>query len=233
MEKSINERIKIQNDKIIKYGKTVSFQEVRNTNFIRNNTNIPVPKIYNYYTKNGVNYIEMEYIKGDTLDNMLRKKLLNERDIDNICQQLKTYVKELRKIKSNYIGSIDKNSVEDILFGKIGPYTETNLNQHIVNIIDDVLHNYYKDLIHKMLLSNHTINLTHGDLTPRNIIINNKKVVALIDWETLAYMPEYWEYVKSRIGVSWDNIWFSKIELFLNPYYYENSVFNMILKAFF
>lgn len=233
MDNKISERIKIKDGKIIKYGKNVSLQEAENTIFIKNNTNIPVPTIYDYYNKDDCNYIIMEYIEGDTLYNMLNNNLLSENDIDNICLQLKKYVNELKNIKNNYICSINKKSVNDILFDIIEPCDESFFNNHIINCINNILHNYYSELIKNMLLSNHSINLAHGDLTPRNIIINNKKIVGIIDWENAGYYPEYWEYVKSRIGVSWDNIWFSKVEKFLEPYYYEYSVFNMILKAYF
>lgn len=45
MDKIISERIKIKDAKIVKYGKDITFQEVENINFVRNN-------IYDYYTEN-------------------------------------------------------------------------------------------------------------------------------------------------------------------------------------
>lgn len=38
--------------------------------------------------------------------------------------------------------------------------------------------------------------LTHGDLSPRNIIVKEGRVQALLDWEFAGWYPEYWEYVK-------------------------------------
>lgn len=37
---------------------------------------------------------------------------------------------------------------------------------------------------------------THGDLSPRNIIVLNDKIVGIVDWEEAGWFPEYWEYVK-------------------------------------
>ncbi|KAJ7064126.1 hypothetical protein C8F01DRAFT_1250378 [Mycena amicta] len=34
----------------------------------------------------------------------------------------------------------------------------------------------------------------HGDLAPRNIIVRNAKIVAILDWELGGWYPEYWEY---------------------------------------
>ena len=42
------------------------------------------------------------------------------------------------------------------------------------------------------------IYLTHGDLMPQNILVDkNICPVALIDWETASWMPEYWEYTRA------------------------------------
>jgi aminoglycoside phosphotransferase (APT) family kinase protein len=44
---------------------------------------------------------------------------------------------------------------------------------------------------------------THGDLAPRNIIVKDGKIAALLDWEVSGWYPEYWEYVKFfRAGTS-------------------------------
>ncbi|KAG6102826.1 hypothetical protein E4U30_000013 [Claviceps sp. LM220 group G6] len=39
---------------------------------------------------------------------------------------------------------------------------------------------------------------THGNLTPRNIMVKNGHVVAIIDWESAGWFPEYWEYTKAH-----------------------------------
>jgi hypothetical protein len=42
----------------------------------------------------------------------------------------------------------------------------------------------------------HRIVFTHGDLSPRNVIVKERRVQALLDWEYAGWYPEYWEYVK-------------------------------------
>jgi len=39
---------------------------------------------------------------------------------------------------------------------------------------------------------------SHGDLSATNIMINNGRLSALIDWETAAWMPRYWDYTAAR-----------------------------------
>ncbi|KAK3939916.1 kinase-like domain-containing protein [Diplogelasinospora grovesii] len=45
---------------------------------------------------------------------------------------------------------------------------------------------------------------THGDVTARNIIVRNGRIVALLDWEFAGWYLEYWDYVFTLRGM--DNI---------------------------
>ena len=38
-----------------------------------------------------------------------------------------------------------------------------------------------------------TPQLTHGDLAPRNILIRDGRIVAIVDWDTFGWYPEFWE----------------------------------------
>ena len=35
--------------------------------------------------------------------------------------------------------------------------------------------------------------LSHGDLAPQNLIVKNGRIVAVIDWETFGWYPDFWE----------------------------------------
>jgi hypothetical protein len=37
--------------------------------------------------------------------------------------------------------------------------------------------------------------ITHGDLTPRNIIVQGNVITGIVDWERSGFFPEYAEYV--------------------------------------
>ena len=54
------------------------------------------------------------------------------------------------------------------------------------------------------LRDDHGLVMTHGDLTPRNILISgidDAKVTGIIDWELGGYYPEYLEFVRSLDGI--------------------------------
>lgn len=37
--------------------------------------------------------------------------------------------------------------------------------------------------------------LTHGDLSPQNVMVKDGQVVAILDWETFGWYPDFWEYM--------------------------------------
>lgn len=69
-------------------------------------------------------------------------------------------------------------------------------------------------------LKNHDIVMTHGDFSPRNIIVQGSKVVGIVDWEMSGYYPEYWEYVKAMYRPAWESDWIidRAVQRILEPY---------------
>ncbi|KAF9556781.1 hypothetical protein CPC08DRAFT_641050 [Agrocybe pediades] len=43
---------------------------------------------------------------------------------------------------------------------------------------------------------NAAIQFAHGDLLPKNIIVNGSTITGIIDWEAAGFYPEYWEYAR-------------------------------------
>ncbi|OAK95130.1 hypothetical protein IQ06DRAFT_64414 [Phaeosphaeriaceae sp. SRC1lsM3a] len=76
-------------------------------------------------------------------------------------------------------------------------------------------------------LSGHDIVLTHGDISPRSIIVRDGKVVAILDWEMAGYYPEYWESVKALFRPVWEKGWEKDraVVRALQPYLTDLAVF--------
>jgi thiamine kinase-like enzyme len=69
------------------------------------------------------------------------------------------------------------------------------------------------------LRCDHRAVLTHGDLSPRNIIVQDNKITGLIDWEIAGWFPEYWEYVKFFHRPCIHKDWFDYAsDIFSEPY---------------
>ncbi|KAK5175653.1 uncharacterized protein LTR77_000792 [Saxophila tyrrhenica] len=85
--------------------------------------------------------------------------------------------------------------------------------------------------ISRSLRTDHRVVFTHGDLNPRNIIVENGTIKALLDWEFAGWYPEYWEYVKFfERGTSCKD-WKSFADtVFADPYYDELVTFQALIR---
>lgn len=74
-------------------------------------------------------------------------------------------------------------------------------------------------------LPSHDTVLTHSDLTPRNIIVQGGKVVAILDWELSGFYPAYWEYVKACYRPDWSSVWTKErvVERIMKQYTLEHA----------
>ena len=76
-------------------------------------------------------------------------------------------------------------------------------------------------------MKGHSIVFTHGDFLPRNIIVKDRKVVGILDWEMAGWYPEYWEYCKIMYRPNFSkDTWFKDqmVENITSPCYQELAV---------
>ncbi|KAF8531663.1 kinase-like domain-containing protein [Gautieria morchelliformis] len=57
-----------------------------------------------------------------------------------------------------------------------------------------------KDVLDKTATRTYATAFTHGDIAPRNILVKNKKIVAILDWESAGWYPEYWKYTRTSMA---------------------------------
>jgi aminoglycoside phosphotransferase len=69
--------------------------------------------------------------------------------------------------------------------------------------------------------------LTHGDLSPFNILVHKDDVVAIVDWETAGWFPPYWEYTCAKHANPWASFWAEEVDRFLTPMPYELEMDNI------
>jgi aminoglycoside phosphotransferase (APT) family kinase protein len=58
-----------------------------------------------------------------------------------------------------------------------------------------------------MLIESHRVLVTRGDFHPRNIMVKDENVAAIINWELSEWYPEYWEFAKALQCWYWQNDW--------------------------
>lgn len=225
---------KVDANTVVKTGDCVGLAEAAAMKLVREKTTIPVPEIYNAYTdiNTGHAVIVMEFVEGDCLRDVWDKYDAEQKQ--HVIEQLHGFFAQLRDIEGSFIGSVDGTACEDQLFtddlGGYGPYNnEASFNEGVVAALRNTLASGWTETVCDMVLAlnDHKIVLTHGDISPRNILVQGSKVVAIVDWEMSGYYPEYWEYVKALYRPAWESEWIKDraVNKILNPYLMELAVF--------
>ncbi|KAI0194241.1 hypothetical protein F4808DRAFT_441454 [Astrocystis sublimbata] len=136
-------------------------------------------------------------------------EILSESDCERITMQMQDYLTQIRCIP-NMVN--DENPICNTLGIEIrdsrirsgrpmGPFPDEAAFSNILRLSDDPGRR------------GHSIVFTHGDLNPRNILIDlvtqpdgseGWSVSGIVDWEFAGYYPEYWDFTKSLFeGFRW------------------------------
>lgn len=224
---------RLGDDKVAKVCDPPQLSEAEAMRYVRHNTSLPVPKIYDAYLdeSSGCGIIVMEYVKGDVLRDVWGH--LTGEQQSTILRQLEGYLTELRSVQGLFIGPVDGSSCYDPIFseesGEFGPFkSEAEFNEGLVKAMKLLQENTWVDQVAKFVraIPPHGIVLTHGDLSPRNILIRGDQVVAILDWEFAGFYPEYWEYIKALFYPDWQSEWImsGSVDKILQPWPLEHAV---------
>ncbi|KAI3323382.1 kinase-like protein [Xylariaceae sp. AK1471] len=225
---------KLDSRTVVKSSKDVRLAEAETMKFVRSNTSIPVPEVYNAYTdeESGHTRIIMEFIEGIELKEAWDTYSAEEKEL--VVAQLQGYMEELRQFKGSFIGAIDGSWCDDHFFdgdrGGYGPFKdEDEFNAGIVKALKQGKSRVHVDVTCDIFLETmkgHEIVLTHNDFAPRNILVQGSNVIAILDWELAGYYPEYWEYCKAMRRPEWNSGWIRErtLDRILKPWLKELSV---------
>ena len=199
---------------VMKTGEATGMSEAKAMRIVAEKTSIPVPKVFDAYTQDtdGRGVILMEFVGGETLDKAWLRYDADQKR--HVISQLKGYLHELRAIKGSQIGAVDASSCRDQFFTDentdYGPYnTERSFHEGLATALRERGDNSWCAMVSRFLtsLTGHEIILTHNDLAPRNILLRDGNIVAILDWELCGFYPDYWEYVKTYLWADWSSAW--------------------------
>lgn len=193
--------------------------------YVAEHTSIPVPKVFNAHYYDDDLYIEIEYVREMSLEAAWHRDNLSQDQKNQIVAEVAGYISQLRKLKPPWEGIVASASLDGVLDHRVGSYTFGPFTNH------DGFHSYLRadvpiencdeSLGPEVTLCHsrrYRSCFTHADIAPRNIMINNGKVSAIVDWEFGGWYPEYWEYTKVHYGRTNRSEWYNGLENAMERY---------------
>ncbi|KAJ2971418.1 hypothetical protein NQ176_g7696 [Zarea fungicola] len=202
--------------------------EASTMRFVSENTKIPVPKVYSAFEHRGRVYIILELIDGKCLAGDWCRRAPASRT--RILDSLRSMMKQLRQIPNPAgasVSNIDGGPIYDQRLPgphQWGPFRNIeDFHRELRGNFDEPVCNgeFIPDLaclidFHKQPWPASVF--THGDLSSFNILARGDEVVGIVDWETAAWMPPYWEYTSTWHVNPYNPFWQEEVGRFLEPF---------------
>ncbi|KAJ4483710.1 kinase-like domain-containing protein [Lentinula aciculospora] len=117
---------------------------------------------------------------------------------EHVASQIKGILAEMHSISAPYIGSVSGGPFKNSYFF---PYAIKPQNAWANEYATELLANFPQ---------NCPIHFAHGDLVPRNILVNGSTITGIVDWSMAGFYPEFWEYCRmyddSEHSKGWDKV---------------------------
>jgi aminoglycoside phosphotransferase len=230
---------------VLKSTRVTHASEGANIEYIARHTTIPVPRVQDVFIIDERMYIVMDYIKGCTLTKTTMT-LLPVEQLKNIFEELKGYIAQMRALNPPRPGRVEAADGSGVFDPRLRGATYCSTSSC------DSIQKFHTRLGHDLVLKSdkyrkacekawpqlqairnrqYCTKFTHANITPKNILVNNGKIAAIVDWETAGWYPEYWEYaywaVSNRYSLP---RWMEFRDEVLEPYPDEDWVDNYIIE---
>lgn len=182
---------------VYKSGSRVRIEESRALQFAHS-LQLPVPAVHKVNVSDRETGILMDFVDGECLEEAwlsmdAEQKRSVAEQIGHIVTTMRQAAPDQRSIGAFGGPARDCRQISDYSGGPFA--NEAEFNIFVLDLLRGTPSMIRSTLV-EALNVNSQIVFTHGDLTPRNIIVKGDRVQALLDWEYAGWYPEYWEYVK-------------------------------------
>ncbi|KAF2757101.1 phosphotransferase family protein [Pseudovirgaria hyperparasitica] len=219
--------VRLSKTLVMKFGPTVLASEGETMRYVTTKfPDVRLPRVYRYfdinqpssYSDSGVEgYIVMDYIDGVSLDTCWDE--LNSGLQDSVVDQVAAMINQLQSIHNDHPGVIGGGASCGIVFSDYGagPFPTREIFQKWIKW-KLCLSKYFKQALPDTLpLQCPYFVLVHGDLSPRNLILDTRNQVWLIDWGCTGFYPPIFEAAAVKHQVKFKS--FSRLLL---PRIYNN-----------
>lgn len=210
------------NNIVFKSGSRVRYGEEVAMTLVKQHTSVPVPIIIlaSYGPERGS--IGMSLVPGVTLESMWDG--LDECDKERVCLEIWTMIAQWQQISRppdmahlyQCLADGSPATTDPLLQDLEDPprplYTDEAVRVRIYQRYFRYYGRRYADELPSMLPQSKVSVFTHGDVAPRNIMVDEGcRITGIIDWELAGWYPEYWEYA-NIMKPSKDKDWQSWME---------------------
>ncbi|KAF5334053.1 hypothetical protein D9758_017518 [Tetrapyrgos nigripes] len=186
----------LDDKRMIKYSDQGLLEETIAMELVRIKTSVPVPQALMTFVRNGQTFLVMSRLGGEALAG--KSDGLSEVELAVISQELAQHVNSIRRLGAllNPSGS-DSPPLMGSWFG--GPLENIVFDPAPSSAFQssDDLRYYWEQRLkrHRQIQVPESFNLvlTHGDLNPRNVMVEDGHVVGVVDWDTFGWYPDFWE----------------------------------------
>ncbi|KAK2672421.1 hypothetical protein RAB80_012500 [Fusarium oxysporum f. sp. vasinfectum] len=155
-----------------------------------------------------------------------RVMAMSEDEQKSIKGQLRLQIQHMRTLVQPYIGRINRQPTRNIynttFIRHCGPFEDEEAfdNWCLDRLSGGTIQHWRwkKVLERQRRKSTGRFVLTHGDLSPRNIMVDGSTITGIIDWELSGFYPEYVEYAFAiGIGPGMEEWWIPVLKEVLEP----------------
>jgi len=184
---------------------------------VRSRTSIPVPRPIDLILSSTDSFLVTSRMEGEMAGISIDE--CTDQEMSLMAQDLRRYIAELRTIQ------IQTNSTHPISNATGGPCLDYRIGGSLVGPFRDEKEfseslrlGILPNLVHR---DDHRIVFTHADLNMRNILVKDRRISGIIDWENAGWYPEYWEYTKCHFGVRLCQRWLKMVDAVFEDRYGE------------
>ncbi|KAL5536764.1 hypothetical protein ACEPAF_587 [Sanghuangporus sanghuang] len=202
--------VRLQEGVVLKCSPGVTDDEVAAMRYARDKVHLPVPKVLCVPPRpkiadatamaSGAWCICMQECPGQPLD-----KVINDMTKDELAQvanQLSDIIHRMSEVHSSRLGNVHGGPYNNMFFPPEWSLEESfeSVDKFIdayrqLFLLLDCSKTFTENLL-SQLPRDASITFTHGDLLPKNIMVDGTTITGIIDWETGGFYPSYWEYCR-------------------------------------
>ncbi|OAA66261.1 Protein kinase-like domain protein [Cordyceps fumosorosea ARSEF 2679] len=163
-----------------------------NLELVAQRTEVPVPRVYDFYAKGEFEYLVMEKMPGVTLESAWPD--LSDAEREDVADQVAGLVGELRRLQSPLIDAVlvNREPLRPGLRNTLD-FTMERIKSHTWC---EAVVGYVRRRCEPLRDAPNVF--THGDLDWSNVMVQGARVCGIIDLESGGFMPPHWEWMAAR-----------------------------------